>query len=783
MWGKNKVFDLLSKVLFAIFGLVIIYFFISNDLVTDKGIILKNDYIDQHIPFYEEFYRMLSNGMPFWSWNSFLGSDFWSSKVYYLVGDIYAWIGFVLFGKLNNVVRVLNRLLYLKFFIGYLGFYLFQLKIKNSKMSSFIFSLFYVFMGWNTTFMEHPSFTSLFSIIPFLLIGVERFLQDRKIFLFSISVFLLVSMNFYLFWIVCFLLLIYWITRYIVFYDNFNIFQFFKDSFILLFYFLLGLALSSIFIIPGVLHILQNQRIGSYLIEYDSWSPLNIASFIMFTMVPRLAYFNTGVFKDAWYYFEQISIYFGLLPLMLLPHTFYIFDKKKERITYSLLVIMLPILLISPKIGLFFHFTYSVRYTLLISILGLFIASLVFNKITKIKLSIVILTQLAISILYLLVIQYFIPIVYPEVLPNVLYELDLFLFAHNLSFLYTASLITYLLISKIKTTFNIKVIANFLILGLAMYELFVINPYVLRSQRYEEEYYPEYYNYTDFQLAVNYIKNLDSTFYRVEHNGLSFTWFRLENVSLVDDFHSTVTYDSVYQYSLSDFLRYYKQYPAVSWHFRFTEPSFFNLLNAKYAIIDTTANTSMVDLYYAEPITDAKFGNFQIYEYRDINYSARTYNSVKPISDLDLFVEGDVYNIFEVADLMKRNIYVEDSLIEEIGILNENSETLTFNTSDFGQNYINYNMYLNSKSVVYFSIPYDKGWKIVDNNQSNIEYFSVQGGFIGVVLEEGKHNLHFDFIPVGFELGKKLSLGSGAILMVLYLINVISTHISRKKSA
>lgn len=539
---------------FVFSGLVFIYLMISNNLVSSGGIILKNDYIDQHIPFYEEFYRLLTNGLPFWSWNSFLGSDFWSSKIYYLVGDLYAWLGYLLYLQLENVIRVLTRLLYLKFFVGFLSFYLLQVKLKQSALAAFIFSLFYVFMGWNTTFLEHPSYTSLFSVLPLLFLGVEQFIQNRKFTLFSLAVFLLVSMNFYLFWIVSLMLLVYWLMRYILYYETFKMSKFIIDSLKLLMYFLLGLGLASIFVLPGVIYLLQSSRMGSYLFEFDSWSLLNIASFITFSLIPRLAYFNTGLFKDHFYYFEQISIYFGLLPLMLIPHSFYVFEKSKEKIIYSAIVLFLPLLLLSPKIGIFFHFTYSLRYTLFISFFGLIIASFVFTKFDRIKISIVLITQLIISLSYYAIIYYFIPTIYTNGLPSETLELDLLHKAHvlSLAFSFLLTLFSFFVYKNYKNSSNYFRIG---IVFLSLLEIYINTPYVLSSQVYENDYFPEYYNYTDFQDAVNYIKDIDDSLFRVEHNGMSFTWYRFENISLVDDFHSTITYDSVWQYPLNDFLK------------------------------------------------------------------------------------------------------------------------------------------------------------------------------------------------------------------------------------
>ena len=52
----------------------------------------KADYITQQIPFILETKRMFSTGMPYWSWNSFLGDNFLGGYAFYTVGSPFVWI-------------------------------------------------------------------------------------------------------------------------------------------------------------------------------------------------------------------------------------------------------------------------------------------------------------------------------------------------------------------------------------------------------------------------------------------------------------------------------------------------------------------------------------------------------------------------------------------------------------------------------------------------------------------------------------------------------------------
>ena len=116
-----------------------------------------------------------------------------------------------------------------------------------------------------------------------------------------------------------------------------------------------------------------------------------------------------------------------------------------------------------------------------------------------------------------------------------------------------------------------------------------------------------------------------------------------------------------------------------------------------------------------------------------------------------MIVDDDLMEIIENNDLQ------EDTNFELIEYFNENSL--------YG------NINLTKPAVLFFSIPYNKGWQIYDNNQY-IEYFNVQGGFIGVYLEPGDHYLNLIFKPPGFKFGVVLS-AIGVVLFIFLIINDI----------
>jgi uncharacterized membrane protein YfhO len=88
--------------------------------------------------------------------------------------------------------------------------------------------------------------------------------------------------------------------------------------------------------------------------------------------------------------------------------------------------------------------------------------------------------------------------------------------------------------------------------------------------------------------------------------------------------------------------------------------------------------------------------------------------------------------------------------------------------SDYGSDYINGDVSLDTDGLVVFSIPYDEGWTVtVDGMEEIIE--PVADGLMGVYMEEGTHELELSYVSPGFSLGMLLTI-LGLVLFVLLCI-------------
>ncbi|MEA3231506.1 MAG: YfhO family protein, partial [Thermodesulfobacteriota bacterium] len=74
-----------------------------------------------------------------------------------------------------------------------------------------------------------------------------------------------------------------------------------------------------------------------------------------------------------------------------------------------------------------------------------------------------------------------------------------------------------------------------------------------------------------------------------------------------------------------------------------------------------------------------------------------------------------------------------------------------------------------NKSVLFFSIPYNRGWKAsIDEQKATI--MSVNNGFIGIPVKTGKHRIRLSFEPYGKKVGTYLSIST------LFIVGVLSLY-------
>ncbi|OBZ13449.1 YfhO family protein [Bacillus sp. FJAT-26390] len=132
-----------------------------------------------------------------------------------------------------------------------------------------------------------------------------------------------------------------------------------------------------------------------------------------------------------------------------------------------------------------------------------------------------------------------------------------------------------------------------------------------------------------------------------------------------------------------------------------------------------------------------------------------------------LFLEDELTNEIDNLELKVRPIVYNKPDIDKFSANN-------FIATSIGNNRIKGTVLADSPKMLFFSIPYDKGWnsKVDGVKQKIVE---INNGFIGIPLEKGNHTVELNYVPPMFKVGAICSL------FALVIIGILRSRVYFKK--
>ncbi len=258
-----------------------------------RSFIWDMDGINQHYPslvYYSNLLKDLINGrgFPMVDFNVGMGFDTLTTLNYYAIGDPLTLL--TIFGADGNMEGIYRFLILLRFYLSGVSFIMYCIYRKKKGFPSVLGGLIYVFCGYVFyAGTRHPYFTNPMIYLPLLFIGVDRIIRKKKPYLFVIMTCISALSNFYFFYMLTVLILIYAIIRFFYTYDKSNpepVWKlFFRTAFRTGLYYTLGVVMSAIILLPVLAAFYNNGRFnGGYqvnLLYYDlSYYVLMVNSFI-----------------------------------------------------------------------------------------------------------------------------------------------------------------------------------------------------------------------------------------------------------------------------------------------------------------------------------------------------------------------------------------------------------------------------------------------------------------------------------------------------------------------
>lgn len=385
---KNWLPHLQMILLLGILAFALLFPFLTGR----RPFITCADQIQQYNPFYEAWERMLKKFfrnryyLPFYTFESFLGNNFFASKAYYVTGDLLMPF-LMLFPDIKTGLMWLEGWLLIVaagyFFWLFLGSF-----AEIEKPVRITAAVLYAFSGSSALYIGQYMFFRAYALTPLVFLAVEQYRTRQKLAPFILSVFL-VFLNLYYFGVfIAEFLLIYVPLTYAYHGEKVPSRKFFRFFFTLVLGGILGVMLGGALLVPAALDVLNNPRVGD-----GSSASLLFDAKVYLALLQNYATMPVDLFSIYDYPFQTgtsghltfFSFYSGCAAA---PAVFGLYSHRKTnakvRAIFHAEVALLPVMLL-PVVSMFLHGMSepSFRWTFLLVFFNLLIFALVYGNLPE----------------------------------------------------------------------------------------------------------------------------------------------------------------------------------------------------------------------------------------------------------------------------------------------------------------------------------------------------------------------------------------------------------------
>lgn len=317
-------------------------------MIRDKGaFILMHDFSRQQIPFCTGINSFVKNDFGEWTWNVGLGTQFIGAYSFYELGSPFFWISVL--GKPEWFPYMVGWIYILKYSVASITSCFYLREFLTDKRYAAAGALLYAFSGFQCTNLEFYHFHDVVALFPLLLFGLEHCMKTGKKGWFVFSIFLNCLVNYFFFVGEVVFLVFYFLLR---FWDKpVNLLRKMGSS---LFCGIVGIGMAGILFLPSIIHIMGNDRAG---IAVDSlfYDRDNLLFVIKGLLVPDTVMGDHSmVLHEQW---GSVEAYLPVLGISLV-----ICYIRKQRDWLSRLLIVLTVMSFSPVLTSLFTLFTAVYY-------------------------------------------------------------------------------------------------------------------------------------------------------------------------------------------------------------------------------------------------------------------------------------------------------------------------------------------------------------------------------------------------------------------------------------
>ena len=759
-----------------IIGLVVAAaLFVPYMILSEGYFTFYGDFNVQQIPFYQMCHRAIKEGNVFWNWTTDLGANFIGSYSFYLLGSPFFWLTLPF---PNSVVPYLmGPLLILKFACAALTGYLYIRRFTRTPDAARIGGILYAFSGFSVYNIFFNHFHEAIIFFPLLLLSMELLITENRRFCFALMVCICAVSNYFFFFGMVVFCIIYYIVRICSKAVTFK----FTSLLTLGFEAVLGLLLSAILLLPALLAITDNYRVTEFL---TGWNAIMYGKEQIYANVLQCFFFPPDIparpvfFPGAEVKWSSLG---GWLPVFSMVGVFTWFHAKKKNWLGRLVGICIFMSMVPILNSAFYAFntSYYARWFYM-PILMMCLMTVVLIEDNTVDWSYGYSWVMGITIAVSLVIGFF-----PQKNSDGKYIFGLYTQSddgiYGWRFL-VACLIA--IMGLVVLGFLIKVrknsIKTFYKTALPCVCIFAIiygNVFIATGRAHSYEVKEVMID----SLIEGEVDLGDQTQFRVD------VYDGVDNTSMYLGLNGINAFHSVVPSSIFEFYDFVGVERSVGSRPETEQTALRPLLSVKY-LLNRISGNDFVNVDTHETIMP----NYKYVKTESGYYIYENENFIPYGFSYDYYMTEDFcesYTDENRTAMMLKAIMLTDKQIEKYGYMFENIEesdvyielsdeamatdcaarastsAYEFKTDNRG---FTAGVSREKETLVFFSVPYDKGWSATVNG-APVKIEKVNAGFMAVKVPSGNSVIRFDYETPGLLTGIKITVIS-ALILIIYVI-------------
>ncbi|MBE6788689.1 MAG: hypothetical protein E7539_03385 [Ruminococcaceae bacterium] len=741
-------------------------------VIYDRGIFLfYGDYNVQQIPFYQLAHRAIREGNIGFNLYTDLGVNFVGSYSFYLLGSPFFWLTI----PFPNVALpyLMAPLFCLKFAVAATTACAFIRRFVTNQNYAVIGGLLYAFSGFGIYNIFFNHFHEVIAFFPLILLSIELYIEEGRKGLFAISVFLCSLCNYFFFFGEVVFTVIYFFVRVSTSKERWKITI---PSFLgLALEAVIGLCLSGVLLVPSLITVLGNPRVNMFL---NGWSGLVYGDSQRYLAILQCLFFPPDIparpnfFPDANAKWSSLGAW---LPLFGMCGVITFVQTHKKNFIRRILGISFVMALVPILNSAFsaFNDAYYARWFFM-PILFMALATVIsLERCTVKEFNTGIRWSLGITAAFCLV------GVFPKK-SNDEWTFGLTPYPERFWAYVIIALVCILLTVLAVNVWRRKKYFTRLMTGLVcvvtiIYAMVFIGTGKMHS--YNEDFIIDQAIYGSQNISL---EKEDDEFFRID------VYDGMDNLPMFWRLPSIQAFHSVVPSSVMSFYPEIGVERAVASRPEADQYALRTLTSCKYLFIESSREER--EVCYGFELIDAQNG-FDVYKneyyvpigftydtYCDKEYYDGTTESYRARLMLQAIVLSD-----EQIDKYTSNMVEIDEMTSFLSKTNmqEDTDKLRANCADsFTETSTGFksSITLDKSNLVFYSIPYDEGWRAYVNGKE-VEVECVNRGFVAVWAEEGANEIEFVYETPGLFAGIIVSLAA----LFMFIIYLISCSIYRKK--